>query len=223
MESLSQINFMCNSLENNQEWLRAILSVTDVGMSLLVVKSLCCWVVLTHCLWARCCSRSSPVTCGWMKMKKQWRSWVLGRHSPTVPDHYHSSWISSLCISRAMLEKERQHLIDQHDIVQAGWKLDIDDCHGSTSCFSEWVLKAKTGFGRAGFSLVVKGLKKKKKVPSHSAPPPPPKRKALLIEAQLEMTGLHWQAATPRKSWTDFPTITHMSKHCENTVWPGRS
>jgi len=54
-ESLSQINFMCNSLENNQERLRAILSVTYVGISLLVVKSLCCWVVLSHCSSAKCC------------------------------------------------------------------------------------------------------------------------------------------------------------------------
>ena len=165
MEALSQIKFMCNSLENNQERLRAILSVTDAGISLLVVKSVCCWVVLTHCLWARCCSRSSPVTHGWGKRKKQWRSWVLGRHSPTVPDHYHSLSIACLWISRAVLEKGRQHLTDQRDIVQAGWKLDINDPRGSTSRFSEQVLKTKTGFGRAGFTLVVKTLKKKNKFP----------------------------------------------------------
>ena len=52
---------------------------------------------------------------------------------------------------------------------------------------------------------------------------PPQKRKALLIKAQLETTGLHWHAAAPRKSWTDVSTITHMSKHYKNTVWPGRS
>ena len=151
------------------------------------------------------------------KRKKQWRSWVVGRHSPTVSDHYHSLWITFLWICRSVLEKRRQHLTNQHDIVQADWKLGINDPHGSTSRFSEQVLNTKTGFGKAGFALEFKGLKTK------NNPPPQKKRKALLIKAQLEMTGLHWQAATPRKSWTDFSTITHRSKHCENTVWPGRS
>lgn len=49
------------------------------------------------------------------------------------------------------------------------------------------------------------------------------KTNALLIKAQLEMIGVHWQAAAPRKSWTDISPIAHMSKHCESTVWPGRS
>lgn len=160
MESSSQINFMCNSLENNQEWLRAILAVIDVGISLLVVKYLCCWVVLTYCLWVRCCSRSSPVTHGWGKRRKQWRSWVLGRHGPTVSEHYCS--LNCLFLDQqGSAGKGRQHLTNQHDIAQAGWKSDINNPHGSTSHFSEQVWKTKTEFGRAGFTLLVK-LKKKK-------------------------------------------------------------
>lgn len=162
MESLNQINLMCNSLENNQQQnVMAILSITNVGISLLLVKCLCCCMVLTHWLWVKCCSRSSPLTHGRGKRKKQWRSWVFGSHSPTVPDRYHSLWMACLWIIRAALVKGRQHLTDQHDVVQAGWKLDINDSHGSISVFSVQVLKTKTGFGKVGFTLVVKGLKKK--------------------------------------------------------------
>lgn len=89
---------------------------------------------------------------------------MLGRHSPTVPDCCRSPWIARLWISRAVLEKGRQHLTDQHSISPSWLKAR----HKRPSWLHVSLFRAgleDKGFGRAGFTLVVKGLKKKKSPP----------------------------------------------------------
>lgn len=145
-------------IENNQEGLRAILSVTVVGISLPVVKSLCCLSGVNPFLVGQMLLKvfSCPLWLG----EKEKAVEIMGAWK-TQPN---SSWPLSLALDSLFTDQQGSAGKGQETRNWSTWhcpswlKARYNNPHGSTSYFSERFLKV--WFGRASF--MVKGLKQKR-------------------------------------------------------------